>query len=156
MAKKKPSQNKIISNRRARHDYVLGDFLLAGLSLTGREVKALRIGHGQLRGAYVNVRNDELWLINASISGTNGIPISEAEQVRDRKLLIKRRELKALVEAKQRGQTIVPLEILASGRYIKLKIALGKGKKLYDKRQSLKLRDDQRRTANEIKKYRDT
>jgi SsrA-binding protein len=142
--KKKQAQTKQITNRRARHDYELGDSLLVGISLTGGETKALRMGHGQLRGAYVNILNNELWLVNSTINGTNGIPISEYDQSRSRKLLAKRREIEHLQAAKKQGRTIVPLEILTGGRYIKLRIAIGKGKKLYDKRQTLKARDESR------------
>lgn len=151
MAKKKANQPKTISNRRARHDYELGDSLVVGIELSGAETKSLRMGHGQLRGAYVNVRSEELWLINATINASSGIPISDTDQVRDRKLLAKRREINALVEAKQQGKTIVPLEILTGGRYIKLRISVGRGKKLYDKRQTLKARDDARRAEAAMK-----
>ena len=140
-AKQQPKQ---ITNRRARHDYELGDSLVVGISLNGRETKALRMGHGQLQGAYVNVKDEELWLINATIHGTNGIPIADDEKTRTRKLLAKRREIKHLIEAKQQGRTIVPLELLTGGRYIKVRIAVGKGKKAYDKRQTLKQRDASR------------
>lgn len=145
MAKKKTNTTKQITNRRARHDYELGDSLSVGIELTGAETKALRMGHGQLRGAYVTIKDDQLWLLNATISGTAGIPIDEQAQVRTRKLLAKRREIDALIEAKQQGRTIVPLEISTRGRYIKVRIAVGRGKKLYDKRQALKARDADRR-----------
>src|SRR5471030_994083 len=112
MAKKKQNQPKTIQNRRARHDYELGDSLVVGVELTGREVKALRMGHGQLRGAYVTVKEDEIYLINATISPSSGILIPESEQTRARKLLAKRREIDALIEGKQQGRTIVPLEML--------------------------------------------
>ncbi len=154
MAKKKPNQQKVISNRRARHDYELGDSLVVGLELSGRETKALRMGHGQLRGAYVTVKGDELWLINAAINGTNGIPIPEDEQTRARKLLAKRREINALIEGKQQGKTIVPLEMLTGGRFIKLRIAIGRGKKLYDKRHALKARDESRSIQAALKSSR--
>lgn len=147
MKKKKKAvkgQTKQITNRRARHDYELGDSLMVGIALNGRETKALRMGHGQLQGAYVTAKDDELWLLNATIHGTNGIPISESEQTRTRKLLAKRREIIHLIEAKKQGRTIVPLELLTGGRYIKLRIAVGKGKKKYDKRQTLKARDASR------------
>lgn len=145
MAKKKSkSQSKSISNRRARHDYELGDGLIVGIELTGRETKSLRLGHGQLRGAYVTVKGGELWLTNATISPSAGIDISESEQTRSRKLLAKRREIDTLIAAKQQGKTIIPLEILTGGRYIKLRIAAGRGKKQYDKRQTLKKRDSDR------------
>jgi SsrA-binding protein len=154
MAKKKPNTTKTISNRRARHDYELGDSLLTGIELSGAETKSLRMGHGHLRGAYVTVKGDELFLINAMIAGTSGIPISESDQTRARKLLAKRREINALIEAKQQGRTIVPLEVLTRGRFIKVRIAVGKGKKHYDKRQTLKARDDARRAAAEMKGQR--
>lgn len=154
MAKKKPASPKKISNRRARHDYELGDSLVVGLELTGGETKSLRMGHGHLRGAYVTVKGDELFLINATIAGTSGIPIDESDQTRARKVLAKRREIKALMGAKQQGRTIVPLEILTGGRYIKLRISIGKGKKRYDKRQTLKARDDSRRAQAEMKNRR--
>ncbi len=144
MARKKPNTPKQITNRRARFDYELGDSLVAGIQLNGRETKALRMGHGQLRGAYVTVKQDELFLINATISGTAGIPLSESEQTQARKLLIKSREFAALLAAKQQGKTIVPLELLTGGRFIKLRIAVGRGKKQYDKRQTLKARDENR------------
>lgn len=143
--KKKAAQTKQITNRRARHDYELGDSLVVGVQLSGAETKALRTGHGQLRGAYVTVKDGEIWLLNATISGTNGIIISEAEQTRSRKLLAKRKQIEQLIEAKQQGKTIVPLEILTQGRYIKVRIAVGRGKKNYDKRETLKQRDAQRR-----------
>lgn len=144
MVKKKKPQTKVISNRRARHDYELDDSLIVGIELTGKETKALRMGHGQLRGAYVTVKDGELWLLNASISGTNGIPITDQEQTRTRKLLARRKQIDDFIAAKQQGRTIVPLEILTKGRFIKVRIAMGKGKKNWDKRQTLKKRDEER------------
>ena len=85
-----------------------------------------------------------LWLINATISPTSGIPISEEDQTRNRKLLAKKREINHLEEVKKQGRTIVPIEVLTSGRHIKLRIAIGQGKKNYDKRQTLKKRDEDR------------
>jgi len=142
MAKKKQNQPKSIQNRRARHDYALDDSLLAGMILTGAETKALRHGRGQLRGSYVTVKDGELWLINATISGLPGIPIDEATQTRTRKLLAKRSEIDKLIQLKHQGQTIVPLEILTRGRYIKVRVAAGRGKREYDKRHTLKAREE--------------
>jgi SsrA-binding protein len=154
MAKKKPNEPKKISNRRARHDYELGDSLVVGLELTGAETKSLRMGHGHLRGAYVTVKQDELFLINATIAGTSGIPIDESDQTRARRVLAKRREIDTLVAAKQQGRTIVPLEILTGGRFIKLRISMGKGKKHYDKRQAIKARDESRNIQAVLKAQR--
>lgn len=154
MAKKKSQQTKMITNRRARHDYELGDSLVVGIELSGAETKALRMGHGHLRGAYVTVKGEELFLINATIAGTAGIPIDDTEQTRARRLLAKRREIDSLIAAKQQGKTIVPLEIHNKKRYIKLKISVGRGKKQYDKRHALKAKDDKRRTQAELKSQR--
>jgi len=151
MAKKKAKAPKTIQNRRARFDYELGDSLVVGLELSGPEVKSLRLNHGSLHGAYVTVKNNELYLLNGTINGTNGIPISEQDQTRTRKLLAKRREIDALIDAKHQGRTIVPLELLTRGRYIKLRIAVGKGKRKYDKRQVLKKRDEERQAHAAIK-----
>jgi SsrA-binding protein len=154
MAKKKQNQPKSIQNRRARHDYELGDSLVVGLQLSGRETKALRMGQGSLRGAYVTVKDNELYLLNALVGQAPGISLTEDEQTRTRKLLAKRREIDALIDAKQQGRTIVPLEILTGGRFIKLRISVGKGKKRYDKRQTLKARDEKRTMAAAMKSAR--
>lgn len=151
MATKKKKQNKpqAIVNRRASFDYALGDELVAGIALTGRETRAARDGRVQLKGSFVTVRNNELWLNNASFSlklNTKG----EGETSVDtspRKLLASRKQIDELSAHKQEGMTIVPLRLLTKGRYIKLVIALGKGKKLYDKRQAIKKRDQERDTS---------
>lgn len=158
MVKKKPADIGKIVNRRARFDYALGDDLVVGLQLTGAETKSLRRGHGQLRGAYVTVKDapkgEELWLINATITGDNGIAIDDTGKTRARKLLAKRKQIEALVAAKQQGNTIVPLELLTRGRYIKLRISLGKGKKRYDKRETIKQRDSDRQARADLKHRR--
>ena len=151
MAKKKPTADKRITNRRALYDYELGDSLVVGLQLTGAETKALRLGHGTLRGAYVTVKDDELWLINAQITGTRGIRISDDAQTRTRKLLAKKNEIERLIQAKSQGNTIVPLELLTGGRYIKLRISAGKGKKAYDKRETIKRRQEERDIARKTR-----
>lgn len=149
--KKRKASTGTISNRRARHEYALGDGLVVGIELTGAETKSLRRGHGQLQGAYVTVKDDQLWLVNATINGDKGIQISEADQTRSRRLLAKRKEIDELIAKKQQGNTIIPLEILTRGRYVKLRLASGRGKKRYDKRQTLKKRDEQRSIAAAMK-----
>lgn len=149
MAKKaRPKQR--ITNRRARYDYELGDDLIVGLALTGAETKALRTGHGQLTGAYVNILGDELWLVGAQINSTNAVTIKADEQIRSRKLLAKRREIEALASARQAGKAIVPLEIITSGRYIKLRIAVGRGRRRYDKRETIKRRQQERDIERQV------
>lgn len=152
-ASKAKNTAKRITNRRARFDYELGDSLVVGLELSGAETKSLRMGHGQLRGAYVTVKDNQLWLLNATINGTNGIPVGESDQTRTRRLLARRREIDALIEAKQQGRSIVPLELLTQTRFIKLRIAVGKGKKRFDKRQTLKARDEKRSINAALKQH---
>ena len=144
--KKKVIKAKAIVNRRASYDYALGDELVTGVALTGREVRAARDGRVQLKGSFVTIRNNELWLNNASFSLVlNSRETSDATvDTSPRKLLAKRREIEALAKSKHEGTTIVPLKLLTQGRHIKLVIALGTGKKNYDKRQAIKLRDQQR------------
>lgn len=141
---KKPTQSKTIQNRRARYDYELGDEFLVGISLTGPETKSLRRGHGDLKGAYVTVKDEELFLLNSTIIGDGSVPIPEDQRTRSRKLLAKRKEINQIIASKQQGNTVLPLEILNKGRYIKLRIAVGRGKKKYDKRETIKKRDQER------------
>jgi SsrA-binding protein len=144
--KKKQTKARAIVNRRASFDYALADELVTGIALTGREARAARDGRVQLKGSFVTIRNDELWLNNASFSLVLNTK-NESDTSVDtspRKLLAKRREIDELADRKQSGMTIVPLKLLTQGRHIKLVIALGKGKKNYDKRNSIKLRDQER------------
>jgi SsrA-binding protein len=148
--KKKPTTARAIVNRRASFDYTLGDELVTGVALTGREARAARDGRVQLKGSFVTIRQtlgkSELWLNNASFSLVLNTK-NESDTSVDtspRKLLAKRREIDELADRKQSGMTIVPLKLLTQGRHIKLVIALGKGKKNYDKRNTIKLRDQER------------
>ena len=151
--KKKQIKPRAILNRRASFDYALDDELVTGVVLSGRETRAARDGRVQLKGSFVTIRNNELWLNNASFSlklNTKG----EGETTVDttaRKLLASRKQIDALAERKQDGMSIVPLRLLTQGRYIKLVIALGKGKKNYDKRQAIKKRDQDRENARSLR-----
>lgn len=145
--KKKRANPAAILNRRARFDYELGDEIVAGLVLTGPEVRAARDGHVQLKGSYVSLQKGELWLNNASFSlKLNQRGVSEARSVdtSPRKLLASRKQIDSLAAQKQSGMSIIPTKLLTQGNFIKLVIALGKGKKKYDKRQALKKRDLER------------
>lgn len=148
--KKQSNNTKKIQNRRAKFDYDLDDSIVAGLVLNGRETKSLRLGHGHLRGAYITVKEGELWLINATITGFSGGQIDESEHARARKLLMKKKEIDRLIASKQQGKAIVPIELLTKGRFIKVRIAAGKGKKRYDKRQNIKKRDQDRETNRSL------
>jgi SsrA-binding protein len=150
--KKKPASPPSIVNRRARFDYELSDDLVVGIVLTGQEVRAARDGHVQLRGSYVTIWDGELWLNNSSFSlklnqkggGTRTVDTSV------RKLLASRRQIDDLAARKKSGMSIIPTKLLTTGNYIKLVIALGRGKKLYDKRQTLKKRAEERDTRRTV------
>lgn len=150
--KKKAAPSSAIVNRRASYDYALEDQITTGVMLTGREVRAARDGRVQLKGSFVTVRNNELWLNNASFSLVlNQRGVSDATvDTSPRKLLAKRAQIDALVKQKTAGMSIVPLRLITKGRYIKLVIAIGKGKKSYDKRQAIKQRDQARDTKRLI------
>lgn len=150
------SVNPTIINRRAWFDYELGDEIVAGLSLTGLEVRAAREGHVQLKGSYVTIRGGELWLNNASFSlrqNERGIPNARTVDTSPRKLLASRRQIDQLAASKKDGFTIVPTKLLTNGRYIKLVISLGKGKKRYDKRETIKRRDLEREHSRILRKF---
>ena len=155
--KKKPvSKPSAVVNRRATFDYAIDrdEELVVGLALTGPETRAARDGHIQLKGSFVTIRGGELWLNNASFS----IKINERNTVgarsidtSPRKLLARRKQIDDLAARKQSGMSIVPLRLLTKGRFIKIVIALGKGKKNYDKRETLKRRDQEREASRAIK-----
>lgn len=156
MSAKKVSKSANIVNRRARFDYELGDELTVGLSLSGPEVRAARDGHVQLKGSYVQIRENELWLQGASFSlklNERGQPAVRTVDDTPRKLLAHKKQIDALIASKVQGNTIVPLRLLTNSRYIKLIIAVGKGKKKYDKREALKRRDQDRDTQRAIKYF---
>lgn len=140
-------------NRRARFDYELGEEVVAGLVLTGMEVRAAREGHVQLKGAFVSLRGGELWLNNASFSlrlNVRGQANTRSVDTSARKLLVSKRQLARFSEAKKQGMTIVPTKLLTSGKFIKVVIALAKGKKTYDKRETIKRRDQDRETRRQL------
>lgn len=150
MKKRKHTPGRIL-NRRAKFDYQLGDSFLVGIILTGRETKSLRQGHAHLRGAYVTVKDNELWLTNATIASGRTFVIPEEEQTRPRKLLAHRKEINTMIAARQQGNTLVPTEFLTGSRHIKLRVSIGRGKKRYDKRQTIKERDQARENARLVR-----
>lgn len=143
---------KIVAhNRSAGHDYFLEDRLEAGLVLTGSEIKSIRAGKAQLKEAYVEVTASEAFLINAHISIYDPAARQNHAPLRTRKLLLHKKEIRKLAEnVKQKGYTIVPIKMyLLKGR-AKLEIALAKGKKNYDKRDTIAKRDAERDMAREL------
>ncbi|MBR3116095.1 SsrA-binding protein [Candidatus Saccharibacteria bacterium] len=133
--KKHKTSDMVTVNRKAKFDYVLGDELTVGMVLSGPEVRAIRDHHVQLKGSFVTIRENELWLNNLTLG---------ADTARNIKLLATRKQIIALEREKVAGSTIVPLRLLGGNRHIKLVIAVGKGKKKYDKRETIKKRDIER------------
>ncbi len=145
---------KSIVNRRAKFDYALDDELVVGVTLTGPETRAARDGHVQLKGAFVSIKDNELWLNNTSFSlklNEKGKIGARSIDTSPRKLLAKRKQIDDLYAKKQAGMSIVPIKLLTGGRFIKVVIALGKGKKNYDKRETMKRRDQERDINRAIK-----
>jgi SsrA-binding protein len=142
----------VIVNRKARHDYFIEETIEAGLVLTGSEVKSLREGKANLSDAYGIVRNGELFLLNLHISPYERASYNNHEPTRTRKLLLHKREIRRLIGAVERqGLTLVPLELYFKRGVAKVAMALGKGKKLHDKRDAEKQRDADREIARAVR-----
>ena len=139
------SKIKILSdNRSAGHNYYLSDRMEAGLVLTGTEVKAARDGKIQLQDAFGEVTGNEAWLLNANIAKYSHGNIMNHEPVRKRKLLLHRKEIdKLLVTTREKGLTLVPTKLYLKNGLIKVELAVGRGKKLHDKRESERERETQ-------------
>lgn len=139
-----------VANRRAFYDYEIIDRFEAGISLTGPEVKAVRDGHVDLVGSFVRIIGSEAYLVNAKIFPYKFARMEEYDQKRTRKLLLHKREiihLKSRIEGS--NLTIVPLSFYTNDHLIKLELAIGKGKKQYEKKEAIRRRDLQRELAQE-------
>ena len=145
----------IATNRRARHEYFILDTVEAGIVLTGAEVKSVRLGKVSLADAFCAAVGGEMWLKNAQITPyEKGSYFNNAARA-DRKLLLHHAEIQKLAgKAGQQGLAIVPLQIYLKGSLVKVEIALVKGKKLYDKRESIKQRDVKRAAERDMADYR--
>lgn len=143
----------LAKNRRATYDYEITDTLVAGLVLSGDEVKSLKAGFGSLKGSFIALRNNEAYLTGAHVT-----PYSKAsdkaaiDPTRHRKLLLHRRQIESLIAHKQSGLSVVPTALLLDRSLIKIEIGIGRGKKHYDKRETIKRRDTNRELARELKR----
>lgn len=158
MSRKKKDQQLgdelLESNRRARHEYEILEELEAGIALQGSEVKSVREGRVSLKEAYCQFKNGELFLLQAHIAEFPQAHARNHPPLRARKLLLHRRELDHFDEAvQQQGLTIVPLAMYVKGRRVKLLIGLARGKKLHDKRQSIKERDEKREMQRVLREH---
>jgi SsrA-binding protein len=141
-------------NKHVSHDYSILERFEAGLALQGSEVKSIRDGRISLKESYAEVRNGEVFLVKCHVSSYEAANIFNHDPLRDRKLLLHRREIKRLAgKVQERGLTLVPTRVLISDRgKIKVELALARGKREYEKREALKKRDTDREIRAEIKK----
>lgn len=151
--KKKPSPIKIITrNKRASLDYDIEEKFEAGIVLQGSEVKSIRNGRINIQDGYVSIQRGEAILHNTHISPYPPAGPNNHEPLRERKLLLKRRELDRLAgKVKTRGYTIIPLSVYIKGDKIKVEIGLGRGRKKYEKKEKIKERDIEREMRREFK-----
>ena len=155
MNEKSPGYKIVSDNRQARHLYEIIETYQVGIELKGTEVKSIREGKANLRDGYGLVRNGELWLINVHISPWRSASnYFNHEPRRTRKLLMHKQEIRKLIgKVEEKGLTLVPLKMYLKGGWVKLDIGLGKGKKLYDKREDLKKREDKRDMERAMKQF---
>ena len=145
-------EKEILSNRAAFHEYHILDKFEAGIALQGTEVKSVMMGRIQLKESYVSVKDGEVWVFNAHISHYSHGNINNHEPLRTRKLLLHRREIAKLEkETAQKGMTLVVTRIYWKNSRIKFEIGVAKGKKLYDKRETLKERTIEKETRIQMK-----
>jgi SsrA-binding protein len=135
----------VASNRKAHHDYTILETFEAGIALLGSEIKSVRDSHVSLGEAYVRAEGGELWLVGAHISHYSPASYMGHEPTRSRKLLMHGKQIRNLfAKLTEKGLTLVPLRMYLKGSTAKLEIGLGRGKKLYDKREAIKRRDEER------------
>lgn len=145
----------LATNRKAFHEYHIDEKFEAGIALLGTEVKSLRDGKANLKESYCRPQGDELYLIDCHISPYSHGTAFNHEPLRQRKLLLHKREIRRLIGATtQKGFTIVPLRFYLKGPHIKLEIALAKGKHVYDKRETKRRKEIDRETERAMKDYR--
>ncbi len=148
----KKSDTAVATNRKAYHDYFIEDTFEAGLVLQGTEVKSLRLGLANLTDSYAIVKNSEVFLFNANISPYPYGNIMNHEPLRTRKLLLHREEIRKLVgKMTQKGYTLIPLKIYFTRGKAKVLIGLAKGKKAFDKRETIKEKESKRELERTVK-----
>ena len=146
------AEKLIVDNRRARHDYHLTDKVEAGLALTGTEVKSLRDGQANLQRAFAVIRDNEVWLVGAHIAEYGHGNIQNHDPDRDRKLLLKRREIDSLAgKVRERGFTLVPTRLYFKNGRVKVEVAVARGKEAHDKRREIASRDAAREMERALK-----
>ena len=142
----------IANNKKARHDYFLEELYEAGVSLHGTEVKSMRMGKCSIKEAFVRMENEEVFVYGMHISPYEKGNLFNKDPLRPKKLLLHKNEIRSLRQKiAEKGYTLVPVEVYLKGSLVKVKIALAKGKKLYDKRQDIARKDQRREAEREFK-----
>lgn len=142
----------IATNRKAYHNYFIEDSVEAGIALTGSEIKAIRAGMVNLAESYVRPENGELWLVNAHIARYEASSYLSHEPTRPRRLLLHRKEIAALTSrVSEKGLTLVPTKLYLKGNLAKVEVGIARGKKLYDKRESIMRREADREMGRAVK-----
>jgi SsrA-binding protein len=145
----------IAENRKARHDYHVLDTFESGVALLGTEVKAIREGRINLRDSFARVENGEVWMLNVHISPYSHRGYASHSEMRQRKLLLHRHEIRRLVgQTKEKGLTLVPLEMYFKNGRVKVLLALARGKQAHDKRETIRRREVERETRAAVKARR--
>ena len=149
-------EHKVISqNKKARHDYFILETKEAGIALFGTEIKSVRNGNVNLKDSYCEIRNGEMFIVGMHISPYEKGNIFNKDPYRDKKLLLHKKEiLKYKIQVSKEGLTVVPLSLYFSKRHVKVELALCKGKKAFDKRQTLKEKEDRREMDRAMKVYK--
>lgn len=152
MAKLKDGNTTVAQNKKAYHDYFIDDTYEAGISLFGTEVKSIREGKINLKDSYISVKSGEAILLGMHISPYEKGNIFNKDPLRDRKLLLHRKEINKLIGLSQQdGYTLIPLKVYFKGSYVKLLVGVCRGKKNYDKRQSIADREVKRKIDRAMK-----
>lgn len=149
------AQKNIAENRKAFHDYHMIETFEAGMALLGTEVKSIREGNVNLRDSFARIESGEIWIYNVHINPYSHRGYSDHEPTRRRKLLLRRAEIRKLIgKTVEKGMTLVPTRMYFQHGYVKVAIALAKGKKAHDKRETIKRREADRETRAAVKERR--
>lgn len=142
----------LAENKKAYHDYFIDDTIEAGIVLSGTEVKSIRMGKANLKDSYAYIKNGEVILSNMHISPYEKGNIFNVDPIRDRKLLLNKKEISRLYGLlSQKGLTIVPLKLYLNGKWVKIELGIARGKKLYDKREDIAEKDAKRQIDRHLK-----
>lgn len=148
----KTAKKLIANNKKVYHDYFLEEKYETGIALAGTEVKSLRMGKCSIKESFIRIENEEVWIYGMHVSPYEKGNIFNKDPLRPRKLLMHKQEIRKLIgKIKEKGYTIVPVEVYFSGSLVKVEIALARGKKLYDKRNDIAKKDQKREAARELK-----